>query len=176
MFRDIHNFAELKKAYKAAARKAHPDMGGSTEEMQRVNAAYEEAVKRIKRTGEKFTGSTAEEAEQKAQSAPHETAEDMAAYAEILQKLFGLDGIEIELCGSWLWITGNTRLWKEQLKEFGCRWSNNKKAWYWYSGEYHKHGKRRYSMDEIRDMHGSETIRGRKPHRMTDKTHPAPAF
>lgn len=162
MFDDIFNFADLKKAYKKAARKAHPDMGGTTEEMQRVNAEYEKAVKRIQRNGERYTGSTAEEAEQKAQNAQKCTAEDMAQYAEILQKLFGLDGIEIELCGSWLWISGNTRIWKEQLKAFGCKWSNNKKAWYWYSGEYHRKSKKHFTMDEIRDMHGSETIRGAK--------------
>jgi len=32
---------EVDKAYKAAARKAHPDKGGSDEEMMKVNAAYE---------------------------------------------------------------------------------------------------------------------------------------
>jgi hypothetical protein len=32
---------EVRKAYKAAARKAHPDAGGSNEEMMKINAAYE---------------------------------------------------------------------------------------------------------------------------------------
>lgn len=32
---------EIDKAFKAAAKKAHPDAGGSNEEMIKVNAAYE---------------------------------------------------------------------------------------------------------------------------------------
>lgn len=165
MFENIFNFADLRKAYHKASRKAHPDMGGSTEEMQRVNAEYEKAVKRIERTGERFEDA-AETATDTAENAHKTTAADMAEYAEILQKLFSLDGIEIELCGSWLWITGDTRTVKDYLKEWGCKWSKNKSAWYWYSGEYHRHSKRRFSLDEIRDMHGSETIRGAKPRRL----------
>lgn len=165
MFENIFNFADLRKAYHAASRKAHPDMGGTTEEMQRVNADYEKAVKRIERFGERFD--TPEQEQENAAEWKHQTtAEDMAEYAEILQKLFSLDGISIELCGSWLWISGDTRSVKDYLKEWGCKWSKNKNAWYWYAGEYHRHGKRRFSMDEIRDMHGSETIRGAKPRRL----------
>lgn len=165
MFENIMNFAELRKAYHAASRKAHPDMGGSTEEMQRVNADYEKAVKRIERFGERFE-TPEQEQENTAEWKHQTTAEDMAEYADILQKLFSLDGISIELCGSWLWISGDTRSVKDFLKEWGCKWSKNKNAWYWYAGEYHRHGKRRFSMDEIRDMHGSETIRGAKPRRL----------
>ena len=165
MFENIFNFADLRKAYRDAARKAHPDMGGSDAAMQAVNADYEKAIKRIERCGERF----ADQAQQE-QAAPEwarkTTAEDMADFAEILQKLFGLDGIEIELCGSWLWISGNTRQYKDSLKEWGCKWSQNQSAWYWYSGEYHRKSKKRFTMDEIRDMHGSEKITGRPPKRL----------
>ena len=164
MFSNIHNFADLRKAYRDAARKAHPDMGGSDAAMQEVNAAYEQAIKRIERFGERFADQEQEE-KNNAEWAHKTTAADMAEYAEILYKLFGLDGIEIELCGSWLWIPGNTRQFKDILKEWGCKWSNNKKAWYWYAGEYHRRSKKRFTMDEIRDMHGSEKITGRPPHR-----------
>lgn len=37
--------SEVLKKYKDAARKAHPDMGGSTEDMQRLNSAIEEIKK-----------------------------------------------------------------------------------------------------------------------------------
>lgn len=168
MFENIYNFTDLRKAYHAASRKAHPDMGGSTEAMQQVNADYEKATKRIERTGERFNETAEQKAErEKAAEWQHQTtAADMAEYAEILQKLFSLDGLEIELCGSWLWISGNTRQYKDILKEWGCKWSKNKNAWYWYAGEYHRHGKRRFTMDEIRDMHGSEKIPPRPPKRL----------
>lgn len=43
---------EIKAAWKKASRKAHPDMGGSTEKQQKVNAAYEAAMKKAR--GGKF--------------------------------------------------------------------------------------------------------------------------
>lgn len=141
-------------------------MGGTNEEMQRVNEDYERATKRIERMGERFVDDCATNSEN-AESTNKTTVADMEAYAEILQKLFAMDGIEVELCGSWLWITGNTFAFRSELKEAGCKWSKSKQAWYWYSGEYHRRSKRGYSLEEIRDLHGSETIRGRAPGKLS---------
>ena len=41
---------ELKKAYKAAAMKYHPDMGGDTAAMQAINAEYEARFEVLKRS------------------------------------------------------------------------------------------------------------------------------
>ncbi len=70
-----------------------------------------------------------------------------------------MQGIQIELCGSWLWMTGETMKYKEQLKALGCLWSANKKAWY-YNGDSRKSKKRAHckSMDEIRTAWGSQKI------------------
>lgn len=38
--------------------------------------------------------------------------------------------IEIELVGSWIWVSGNTYPVKEQLKEAGIFWAGKKKKWY----------------------------------------------
>lgn len=163
MFENIKNFADLKKAYHKAARENHPDMGGDTETMKRINNDFERAAKRIEREGESF--STEQAATENGKTT--ETAHDLAEFAEILGKLYGLDGLNIELCGSWLWITGNTYAHREAIKAAGCKWSKNKQAWYWHKGEYTRRGKRRYDMDEIRAMHGSEKIRGNTTKRIT---------
>lgn len=162
MFDNITNFTDLKKAYKAAARKAHPDMGGTTEEMQRVNAAYEAACKRIERTGERF----ADDAQESAESAARytESAADMAKYAEILQKLFAVPGIEIELVGSWLWVSGDTFTHKDAIKAAGMRWSSKHKKWYWHAAEDTcKRARKSDTFEDIKSRHGSEVIRGRAP-------------
>ena len=54
---------------------------------------------------------------------------------------------------------GNTREHKDRLKSLGCRWSNNKKLWYWHHPEEGvKWRKRKTTMSEIRSKYGSETI------------------
>ena len=163
MFENIKNFADLKKAYHRAARENHPDLGGDTETMKKINNDFERAAKRIERNGETF--STEQAAEQNGKT--KETAQDLAEFAEILGKLYGLDGLDIELCGSWLWITGNTYTHREAIRAAGCKWSKNKQAWYWHKGEYNRRGRRRYDMNEIRAMHGSEKIRGSAPKQLT---------
>lgn len=80
------------------------------------------------------------------------TAEE---YMQIISHLMRMGGVEVELCGSWLWITGNTKPYKQELKEMGARWSRNKTSWYIHHEPYQKYGKKMYSLDEIRRMYGS---------------------
>ena len=72
-----------------------------------------------------------------------------------------LSGLEVELCGSWLWIGGNTRENKDALKACGCRWSSSKKLWYWRHEEdarpWHRGNK---TMSQIRSKYGSQVFRG----------------
>ena len=49
-FVNCKNLDELKKAYKAAAMKNHPDMGGDTATMQAINAEYEARFEVLKRS------------------------------------------------------------------------------------------------------------------------------
>ena len=68
------------------------------------------------------------------------------------------DGVELEICGSWLWASGCTYPFRAELKNAGFRFSSNKKMWYWHDGEYRRHSKKNLAMDEIRDRHGSVPI------------------
>ncbi len=76
----------------------------------------------------------------------------------IIEKLIHMDGIEIEICGSWVWVTGNTRAHKDELKALAFRWSSNKAAWYFHRDGYRKRSKKSLTLDEIRDYYGSEKI------------------
>ena len=72
-----------------------------------------------------------------------------------------LDGLEIELCGSWLWIGGNTKEHKDALKAARCRWSSNKKLWYWHhSEEGRKWHRGKATMNQIRSKYGSQVFQG----------------
>lgn len=139
---------ELKAMYKRLAMQNHPDLGGSTETMQEINTEYETLFSRLKNvhrnaSGEQYT-------------ADNDNDETAADFVDIIDKLIKLPGIIVELCGSWLWITGETRAVKDELKAIGFRWSSNKKAWYYHKGEYSKRGSKKCSLDDIRDMYGSQ--------------------
>ena len=56
-------------------------------------------------------------------------------FRQIIDLLMKLEGIEVELCGSWLWIGGNTKEHKDALKAAGCRWCSKKKLWSWHHPE-----------------------------------------
>ena len=146
-FTNCKTAEELKKEYHRLARENHPDLGGDTATMQQINAEFEKAAERI------ASGYTMDD-----QNA--ESAADIAEFASVLNILFGLGGIEIELCGTWLWITGSTYAHKDAIKAAGCKWSAKKKAWYYHSGEYTRKSRKGYSMDEIRDLHGSKKLNG----------------
>ena len=65
-----------------------------------------------------------------------------------------------EQSGCWIWVTGNTYGAKDALKAAGFKWCNNKKAWSWHAGErYYKKSKRKLSMEELRNLYGSEEVK-----------------
>lgn len=141
---------ELKKQYKALAVKHHPDMGGSTADMQQINAEYEKLFAKLKDVHQNKDGEfyTAREA----------TTETAAEFIDIIEQLINMDGVQIEICGSWLWLTGNTKAYREDLKKLSFRWSSNKSAWYFHRDGYKKRSRRSLTLDEIRGFYGSEIV------------------
>jgi len=84
----------------------------------------------------------------------------LAEYPEILNKVLNeintLDSLVIEVCGLWVWVTGNTKIHKDTLKEQGFKWAKNKASWF-YRPETAK-SRNRYKpwdMEQIRDAYGS---------------------
>ena len=64
--------------------------------------------------------------------------------------------LEVELCGLWVWVTGNTKPHAAELGKngLGFKWAPEKEAWY-FPGVPSFNRKRR-TLDEIRNMHGSQ--------------------
>ena len=148
-FNNIHSLDDLKAVYRRLAMKNHPDHGGSVEIMQQINAEHDALFETLK----KKHNASADEY--------HQTTETPEEFREIIMKLIIIPGLDIELCGSWLWIGGNTREHKEELKALSCRWSKNKKLWYWHHAEEGRKWRRgTYSMNEIRTKYGSQTFKG----------------
>lgn len=89
----------------------------------------------------------------------HQTTETAEEFREIIEALLNLDGLVVELCGSWLWISGQTMKHKDALKAAGCRWSSNKKMWYWrHEEEGRRWHKGNRTIGEIRTKYGSQVF------------------
>ncbi len=95
---------KLKAEYRRLAKQNHLDPGGSTEEMQRINAAYAEAFDRL----------------QKQHNASHDewhqSTEAPEDFINIINELMKLDGLEVELCGSWLWTATRQSIHSRSLR------------------------------------------------------------
>lgn len=152
IFASINTMDELKKAYRHLAIKYHPDCpGGSEAAMKALNNAYDEAVARIARTEHRAASSGAREYDAAA------SAYEATAWRDTLLALLHLAGLEVELCGRWLWITGTTYQHRATLKALGCRWSGTKKAWYWHAADDGgAYSRRQVDMATIRAKYGSQ--------------------
>lgn len=148
-FTNCSNLDNLKKEYRRLTMIHHPDHGGDTATMAAINNEYAERFQILKNQH----NAAADEA--------HQTTEAPEEFIAIINELLKYPGLIVELCGSWLWISGDTRPVKEQLKAAGCRWSSNKKMWYWHHAEDGAHWSRgKKSMNQIRQKYGSQTFAG----------------
>lgn len=144
-FDTLRTLNEVKAEYKRLVKIHHPDVGGDTATMQEINAQYDEAVKRIATTGEGV------DKERAAQEVP-------AEFRAVLSKVVALKGIDVDLVGAWLWITGDTWTHKATLKAAGFRWASKKRAWYWYPEWAAVERGSKKSLDEIKDKYGAQRL------------------
>ena len=88
-------------------------------------------------------------------------AADLAmAYREVIAKIIHLAGLNIELCGAWLWVSGETYANREALKAAGLRYASKKQMWYWRPEEAAcPRSRRGATMNDIRRKYGSDRIK-----------------
>ena len=153
-FKDVNTLEELRRQYKELLKKYHPDnANGSTEACQDINAEYDRLFKVLKDKHENKSDKTADSTNTNMYD-----WENDKVLREVLQKIINFDGIEIELVGSWLWVSGNTYAYKKELKEIGFKWASQKKMWYWKSEVYQKKSRKSLSMEDIRNYYGSTKV------------------
>ena len=149
-FFNIQTAEELKKAYKKLAVKFHPDNGGDAEIFKAMQAEFTTLFNVLKNVHVKKDGTTWEAT---GEYATTETAEE---FMDIIEKLMFIPDINVELCGSWIWVSGNTKEYKDLLKELGFKFSGNKKMWYYQRDGKRKYHKKAWTIDEIRATYGSK--------------------
>jgi hypothetical protein len=140
-FTNVKTIEELKKEYKRLAFIYHPDMKtGNVEQMKIINNLYDYLLTTLKDTA-------------KVEYKEYEYAAD---FKNIIEKLIKCEGLKMEICGSWLWVTGNTKPFVTIFKELGFKWRSKKLAW--SLGDKSKIHHAELSMDKIRGLYGSQVI------------------
>ena len=152
-FTNVRTLDELKKEYRRLSNIHHPDCGGCEEIMKAINNEHDELFEILKRQHNARadadpTGKT------------RRTTETAQEFRTVIDALLKLD-LTVELCGSWLWISGDTKPHKEALKKVGFRWSASKKMWYWrHPEEGYTRSRGKATMNQIRTRYGSQTFQG----------------
>jgi curved DNA-binding protein CbpA len=136
---------EVKARYRELARKHHPDLGGDTATMQKINAEYEQTLKQL--DGQEAIGS---DGKTHRYHYNQQLEKDLMEKIQALLSALGQDDlIDIILIGRWIWIVGNTKPHKEILKALECRFHGARKCWFWRSED--QRG-RRSSQGSLEDL------------------------
>lgn len=143
-FNNIHTLEDLKTQYKILAMKHHPDRGGDEETMKVINAEYDTLFARIKNFHRAADGNIYE----------HSNTESADVFKNIISELLRT-GVNIEIIGRFIWVSGDTKPAKELLKKLGFKWHSKKQMWYKAPDGYRRKGKKEYSISEIRSMYGT---------------------
>ena len=150
---------ELRAEYKKLLIKYHPDNHieeDTTSIVQEINSEYDILFKRLKNRFEKSKEYDSA-SERTRQTYDFEKDEKIR---ETLQRLvkYASKEILIEVCGTWIWVSGNTKPIKEELKKLNLHYAKNKKAWYIHFDDYYRYSKSGVSLSYIRDKYGSVVV------------------
>lgn len=143
-FINCKTLEDLKSEYKKLVFKHHPDRGGDTATMQEINGEYEVMFERVKNIHRNKDGETYEK----------ENTEKPNEFKDIIEKLVKMNGVHIEIIGCFIWVSGNTKAYKDDLKEMGFKWHSKKVCWYLAPADYKKKSRKEFQMNEIRNMYG----------------------
>jgi len=86
-----------------------------------------------------------------------EAKQDYIKFPEIISQIISFD-VVIEICGNWIWLSGNTRKYKKQLKNTGFFYAHLKRMWYWRPNDYKSANKKPMSINMIRRKYGSDVV------------------
>lgn len=144
-FADCKTKEEARKLFLKLCLQLHPDKGGEHNRFIRMQREYEYVQGLLPNETEKR----------------ETTQQKECSLSTMIELLCRLRGIEIELCGEWIWITGDTYNARSSLHEWGLKFSGKKRAWYWFDGiqdDENKKYRGKKSLSEIRSMYGSEKL------------------
>ena len=90
-------------------------------------------------------------------------SEEEQKKAEILGAISSVGGLglTVEVCGEWVWVSGDTKPHKETLKSAGFKWSPKKVNWYFKPSSCKSFWRGSTPMDTIKANHGCIRVRAK---------------
>lgn len=131
-FTEMIGVEKIKTRYRELALQHHPDIGGCVEIMKEINRQYHERLKASDR-------STSRGSDGESHTYYYDEVRETAVaekLAEVIAR--SLPDVRIMLVGTWIWVDGETKAVKAQLKELGFQWHSGRKKWYWNMGDYRR--------------------------------------
>ena len=160
-FTSFETTEDIKNEYHRLCKIHHPDLGGDTATMQEINTHYAIAsANAIRMEKPDWT----EEQYVKADTVAE-------VVREAIERIITIPGLEIEVCGVWVWVGGDTKPNGKTLSDAGYKWASKKKKWYFPGIPAGGFG---WSMEKIRAYYGSQKIRSGT--RKEEKEKEVPAF
>lgn len=155
-FKECKSVEAVKREYHKLCMKYHPDLNkdDTTEIMKQINTEYETAFEYFKNIHEEADNKT------NTYTSSNETNETAKEFMEIINKLIICEGLNIDLCGRWIWLTGNTFPYKDIIKNLNFKWASKKRCWYWHKDEDICRSRKNMTLDEIKNKYGCETFKG----------------
>jgi hypothetical protein len=148
---------DIRTAYRKACIKYHPDRNpAGLEMMKAVNVAYRSLID-IDYNG----------AERPIDEEVNSGFGDELNAA--INAVISLVSVNIEVCGAWVWLSGNTRPHKDTIKAAGYWWACKKSAWYFRPPDYKSRNRGDWDLEKIRDTYGSVSLN--KPAHQTAYIH-----
>ena len=138
-FIEVAGINEAKIIFKRLAKILHPDVGGTNEEFKILNTIYNDLIS----NNLYFSNDTKYDIE----------------LEKIISQILHFENITIEVVGSWIWLSGDTKIIKDKLKDLNFKWASKKKMWYY--GEMKGRNPRQKSMSEIKSKYGCDTLKSK---------------
>lgn len=154
---EIKTLEELKKEYRKLMLKWHPDRNlnnqeEATKNSKIINNEYDYLFEKVKNNRQN----------EKGEFYYKETNENINQYKDIIDKLMKYDFINIDIIGSWLWVSGKTYEIKNILKELNFKFSKKKTAWYFHFEDWKSSGLHFGDLESLKNWWGFESIKEAK--------------
>lgn len=153
-FADCKTIDEAKSRHRELCKEHHPDHGGDAERFKEMQAQFEAFLKGYRYYSDR-TGKQSKEREQHINN----------TMRDVIRQIIHMEECTIEIIGSWIWITGATWLYKDELKALHFWFSGKKKAWYWNGSDRKRKVRGMFTLDQVREMWGTQELQTQKRNR-----------